>query len=303
MKNTNVLYAHEVSFKGFEQLEVEIDPEHKAVWLYFNAEPRSCFTLTLLNELDRFQEMIKQREGRLPWNGELVDIEYNVITSRHSVFSFGGDLDYFIQCIEKNDRQSLKQYAKACIDAIYYHHIGREVGLTTISLVHGNALGGGFEAALSSNVIVAERSAEMGLPEILFNLFPGMGAFNLLSQRVSAKEAEKMMLSGRLYTAEEMYYKGIVDHLVEDGLGRETINSIIRGNAKHKNAIDAIRHVRQMSNPIDYDLLMEIADLWVESAFRLSDKDKRVMKRLVNSQVRFAENTNPPAASALRVAQ
>ena len=54
---------------------------------------------------------------------------------------------------------ALRRYAKACIDAVYYHHVGREVGLTTISLVHGNALGGGFEAALSSHVVIAERSA------------------------------------------------------------------------------------------------------------------------------------------------
>ena len=44
--------------------------------------------------------------------------------------------------------------------------------LTKIVLVQGDALGGGFECALASDVIVAEESAQMGLPEILFNLFP-----------------------------------------------------------------------------------------------------------------------------------
>ena len=303
MNNSNILYTNEVSFKNFEHLEVEIDPELKAVWLYFNAQPRSCFTLTLLEELDKFQSVLKLREGRLPYDGELIDIEYNVIASRHPVFSFGGDLDYFVKCIESGDREALKRYAKACIDAVYYHHVGREVGLTTISLVHGNALGGGLEAALSSHVVIAERSAEMGFPEILFNLFPGMGAFNLLSQRISATEAEKMMLSGRLYTAREMYDMGIVDSLVEDGLGRESVKAYIRNNNKRKNAISAIRQLRQMSNPIDYDLLIEIGNLWVDTAFKLTAKDIRVMNRLVHSQVRFAENTNPPAAPALRIAR
>ena len=303
MKNQNIIYTDQLSLNNFKQLEVEIDPEHKAVWLYFDSQPRSCFTFTLLNELDRFQSVIRQCDGRLPYQGDYVDIEYNVITSRHPVFSFGGDLDYFIRCLDNNDREALKAYAKACIDAVYYNHIGRDVGLTTISLVHGNALGGGFEAALSSHVVIAERSAEMGLPEILFNLFPGMGAYNLLTQRVSEREAEKMMLSGRLFTAEEMYEKGVIDYLVEDGLGRETVNAYIRNNAKHKNAVDAIRKVRQLSKPLDYDLLMEIGDLWVNSAFKLTAKDIRVMKRLVRSQVRFATNTNPPAATALRVAQ
>jgi DSF synthase len=48
----------------------------------------------------------------------------------------------------------------------------RSPTMTTISLVQGDALGGGFEAALTSDVIIAEESAQMGLPEILFNLFP-----------------------------------------------------------------------------------------------------------------------------------
>ena len=46
--------------------------------------------------------------------------------------------------------------------------------LITIALVQGDALGGGFECALSFDVLIAERSAKMGLPEVLFNLFPGM---------------------------------------------------------------------------------------------------------------------------------
>jgi len=47
--------------------------------------------------------------------------------------------------------------------------------LTTISLAQGDALGGGFEAALSCSVIIAERRARFGFPEVMFNLFPGMG--------------------------------------------------------------------------------------------------------------------------------
>ena len=50
-------------------------------------------------------------------------------------------------------------------------------------------LGGGFEAALSSQVLIAERSARFGFPEIMFNLFPGMGAYSLISRRIGGKRA------------------------------------------------------------------------------------------------------------------
>ncbi len=45
----------------------------------------------------------------------------------------------------------------------------------TVALVEGDALGGGFEAALSCDVIVATPQAKFGFPEVLFHLFPAWG--------------------------------------------------------------------------------------------------------------------------------
>jgi DSF synthase len=283
-----VKYSSEALFQNFKHLEVQIDPEHKAVWLYLNSQPRSCFTLTLLKELETFQSILKHNDGKLSCSGELVDIEFSVFTSRHPVFSFGGDLELFINCLENNDRKALTNYAKLCIDGLYANHIGRELGLTTISLVHGNALGGGFECALSGHVLIAERNAELGFPEVLFSLFPGMGAFNLLTQKVSPATAEKMMISGRLYSSDELYDIGIVDVLAEDGEGVNAVNSYIRANNKRRKTMRAIKKVHQLVNPIDYQQLLDIADIWVDAAFEISDRDLRTMSRLVRSQQRFS---------------
>ena len=296
---SNLHYTNEVSFKNYQHLDVKIIPEQKAAWLYFDAQPRSCFTLTLLKELSEFQSILKSYNGKLPCNGELVDIDYSILTSHHPVFSFGGDLDFFLQCINNNDKEALRLYARYCIDAVYDNYIGRGLDITTISLARGSALGGGFEAALCTHVLVAERSTEFGLPEVLFNLFPGMGAFNLLAQKVSPAMAEKMMLSGTLYSAEELYEMGIIDILVEDGEGEAAVNSYIDTNSKRKKSIDAIRKVRQLVNPIDYQQLMDIGDIWIDAAFNLSVKDMRLMQRLVNAQVKFnAEENNFPPAQA-----
>jgi len=286
----SVRHSSEVLFKNFKHLEVKIEPEQNAVWLYFNSQPRSCYTLILLKELGKFQSILKHHDGELTSNNIQTKIEYCVITSRHPVFSFGGDLNYFVECIENNDRESLLEYAKYCIDAVYYSYIGRELDIITISLIHGNALGGGFEAALSSQVLIAERSAEMGLPEVLFDLFPGMGAYNLLSQRVSHVMAEKIMLSGRLYSADEFKDMGIIDIVVEDGQGVEAVNSFIHSNRNRLNSFKAIRRIREISNPIDYQELIDIGEIWVDTAFKVSAKDIRTMKRLVRSQQKHAGN-------------
>ena len=285
-----VRYANEARFNQFKHLEIRVVPENNSVWVYLNAKPRACITLTLLEELREFQSQLIQYEGRLPWEGNLVDIKYHIVTSRHPVFSFGGDLDHFMDCIQKNDRDALTKYARDCIDTMYPNLNGFGSDITTISLVHGNALGGGVEAALSSHVMIAERRAEMGLPEVLFNLFPGMGAYNLLAQRINAATAEKMMLSGRLYSAEELYGMGIVDYLADDGEGVSAVNSFIRADNKRQNARNAIRKVRQRVNPVDYQELLDICDIWVNAAFNLGERDLKTMSRLVRSQLRFAGN-------------
>ena len=60
---SNLHYANEVAFQNFKHLEVKVVPEQNAVWLYFDSQPRSCFTLTLLQELDEFQSILKNRNG------------------------------------------------------------------------------------------------------------------------------------------------------------------------------------------------------------------------------------------------
>ena len=285
---TKLHYTNEVSLRNFQHLDVQLVPEQKAVWLYFKPQPRPCFTMTLLGELAQFQSVLKHHDGKLHADGEAVAIEYNIISSRDSVFNFGGDLEYFIRCIETRDRNALKTYARLAIDAVYYNHIGRELDITTISLVHGDALGGGFEAALSSHVLIAEEQAEFGLPEVLFNLFPGMGAYNLLSQRLCPAEAERLILSGRRYSAEEMYVLGVVDTVVPEGMGISAVDQHIRMNRNRGNSLKAINRVRNLVHRLDYKQLLEIGDIWVDAAFRLGDKELRIMKYLVRNQQRFA---------------
>ncbi|TMH47836.1 MAG: enoyl-CoA hydratase, partial [Betaproteobacteria bacterium] len=158
--------------------------------------------------------------------------------------------------------------------------------LITISLVQGEALGGGFETALSSNVIIAERRARMGMPEILFNLFPGMGAYSLLSRRLGMKRAEKMILSGRIYTAEELYEMGVVDVLVEDGNGETAVREYIRRNERHRNGMQAVFSCRQHFQRVSYEEMLNITNVWVDAATRLEEKDLKMMSRLVRSQFR-----------------
>ncbi len=172
------------------------------------------------------------------------------------------------------------------MDIVFNHSDGYGQGLTTVALVQGQALGGGFESALSAHVIVAERSARLGLPEVLFNLFPGMGAYNFLSRRLTPAAAERMILSGKVHTAEELYELGLVDVLAEDGQGIATVRQHIRELDRHYASRRAMRHVCNAVNPVTRDELIRVTDIWVEAALSLREDDLRRMRRLAAAQNR-----------------
>ena len=212
-------------------------------------------------------------------------VDYLVLGSDiDGVFNLGGDLDLFAEYIRNRDRDGLFQYATHCIDLIYQNmtHLGEN--LTTISLIQGDALGGGFESAVSANVVIAERGCKIGLPEVLFNLFPGMGAFSLLSRKIGFAAAEKMIMSGGLYTAEQIYEMGVVDILAEKGEGELAVYRFIKSNSRSLNSFRSMRQVKDICNQVTYQELIDIGAVWADAAMNLTEKDLRMMNRLVRRQ-------------------
>jgi len=264
----------------YAQLKTHYDAKYSVGWYFMNAQPRSCFTSALLSEINAFQEKVKREmlTGQKKY-------DYLVLASDvDDVFNLGGDLAVFFEMIKKKDRAGLLAYAIKCIDVLHHNITHLDCELTTIALVQGDALGGGFEAALSSNILIAERGTKLGLPEVLFNLFPGMGAYSLLSRKVSGAKAEEIILSGKLYLAEELYELGIVDVLAEKGEGETEVYRFIKDANRKKNSYQAIRKVRKLCNPIPYQELLDITKIWVDSALLLTDKDLRMMERLIMRQ-------------------
>jgi DSF synthase len=214
------------------------------------------------------------------------------------IFNLGGDLGLFGELIRKGDLAALRHYGHVAVEAIHRNHVAFDVPVVTMALVQGDALGGGFECALSYDLIVAEKSAKLGLPEILFNMFPGMGAVSFLARRLDRARAEKMILSGRVYTAEELHDMGVVDILAEDGMGEAAVEEYIERNTRKHNALYFAQKARRRVNPITIEELRDIVDLWAEAAINLGESDLRKMARLTAAQDRRM-NGLTPAAPAL----
>lgn len=270
------------------QLTTRYDAVNRAQWCLMHARPRPCFSQQLLRESRAVQRHLLQRSreaGAQP-------VDYLVLASAvPGVFNLGGDLQLFVELIRRRDHQGLLAYAQACIDVCYHQATNLEKSLTTIALVQGDALGGGFEAALSCSVLIAERHTQMGLPEILFNLFPGMGAFSFLARRLDPVRAERLILSGKLYSAEELHDMGVVDVLAETDQGELAVAEYIRRRNRSNLGYRAMQRVREIYHPIRYDELMDITRVWVDTALQLTEKDLKTMERLVRAQERRLGNT------------
>ena len=260
---------------------------------------------SLLSDIRVHDSVLALNRGKVLFEGDLHAANYYVVGSRiRGVYNLGGDLSLFQMLIRTGDGDALKDYGKRCIDCIFPHiqHHGSP-SMTTIALVQGDALGGGFETVLANDVIVAEESTTMGLPEILFNLFPGMGAYSLLARRLGMKGAEDMILSGKLYKAAELHAMGIVDVVARDGDGEKAVYEWIRKNHRRRNGVQAMFQSRQHVHPITREEMDRVVDVWVDAALRLEEKDLKMMNRLVRAQTRrtTVDAANEPQEQPVQV--
>jgi DSF synthase len=273
----------EVAGQHYSELDVSITDEDRAFWCFMKPPTRPSFSRQLLVDLAHMQQMIKKlfADGSAPF-------DYFILGSRWpGVFNLGGDLNLFAEKIRQRDREGLRQYAYACVGSGYANYTGYDNGIVTIALLQGDALGGGLESALSCDILIAERQTKFGLPEVLFNMFPGMGAYSFLSRRVGMMKAEQMMLEGRTYTADEMLALGAIDMVVEQGEGVQAVRAHIARNRSRLLAMSAVYKARRRVNPVTLEELRDVTDIWVDTALRITEQDLRRMCRIAAAQDRF----------------
>jgi len=273
------------------QYETEFEPATGTLWGYFNPRGTACYSLGLLKDILAHDQALVANGARVEIEGRMHQVAYYVTGSRvPRVFNLGGDLALFVLLIKARDRDALAHYARLCIDNMYPRTQNFfSPTLTKIALVQGDALGGGFECALASDLIVAEESAQLGFPEILFNLFPGMGAYSLLARRIGMRAAEELILSGRILPAAKLHEMGVVDVLCKDGDGPTAVRQWICRNAKRRNGLQAAYQAKRQVHPVTREELDAITNVWVDAAFRLQDRDLKMMGRIVRAQMRRVE--------------
>jgi DSF synthase len=259
--------------------------DHMTATLWSNWNPRGvpCFSTGLLHDLERGSQIV---EGYFFGNSDRPLSHVVLRSSAPGVFNLGGDLGHFLRLIEVRDRARLTEYARAAINVAYRNYTAHGLrGVTTIALLEGDALGGGFESALSCNLVVAERHVRCAFPEVLFDMFPGMGGLSFIARRASRAVANEIARTGRQYTADELQRMGVIDMVVETGQGTVAVNKLIRQRANQSAAHAAMNEVERIINPVTLQELNDIVRLWVDCAVGLSDRGKAWMQRLHQQQI------------------
>ncbi len=274
--------------KTLRQVDVEFDRETSTLYWWMRPAPRPCFNAELLRESMEFEGRIEQHSGWFMHEGEQCRIENAVYGSRvPGIFNLGGDLAMFVQSILRKDRDTLRHYGHACVDNMHRRITGYDAQVVTYSLVQGKAFGGGFECALASEFIIAEEGAQFSFPEVLFNMFPGMGALSLLGRRIGLRKAEEIIMSGKVFTAREMFDLGVVDEVAADGAGLEATRYLVKSRLRRRNSYRAMSSAKRQFQPVSHSEMRAVVDIWVDAALNLEARDLRMMARLARAQDRI----------------
>ncbi|MFV2059176.1 MAG: crotonase/enoyl-CoA hydratase family protein [Gammaproteobacteria bacterium] len=250
----------------------------ECLWLTMASQQRASFNPEMLFELNTRLHINQQNYP----NAKAIVIA----SANPDIFSFGGDLNYIRSLIIKYDREGLFNYIKLNLDVVF--KFASHFQQLRIAQVTGAAFDAGFEIALASDVIVAERQATFGFPQLDLNLSPYLGSFYYLSRRVGAVKAQQIISSSSTYTAEELAILGVVDVVVEKGCSTNAIIKYINHHQKHTSSNNSLKQIANRINQAPYSKLLERCNDWVNNALNLSGHELRKIERIVKLQNKAA---------------
>ncbi|EWT01107.1 enoyl-CoA hydratase [Intrasporangium oryzae NRRL B-24470] len=186
-----------------------------------------------------------------------------VLTSSHpKAFCVGADLK------ERNaftdaDLMEQRPVARAAYGGVL------ALPMPAIAAVDGFALGGGFELALSCDVIVAGEEALVGLPEVGVGVIPGGGGTQLLVRRVGWSRAARAIFTAARMPAREAHELGAVDEVVPAGTARDRALALARTIAANSPVgLRSAKRAMRLGADVDLAAGLEIEDAcWRATAF------------------------------------
>jgi enoyl-CoA hydratase/carnithine racemase len=185
---------------------------------------------------------------------ERLDAVFSALPDETRAVVLSGEGQHFCAGLDLSELQE-RDIPQAILHSRMWHaafdriQFGR---VPVVAVLHGAVVGGGLELAVASHIRVAERSAYYGLPEGQRGIFVGGGGSSRIPRLIGTARMADMMLTGRVYDAEEGLRIGLSQYLVETGQGLEKAFELahrIAGNAPLSNfaVMHALPRIADMS--------------------------------------------------------
>lgn len=206
-----------------------------------------------------------------------------VYSTLESGFSAGADLRELYERSRRMNELERVAEVRGFLERIHrVFNIIDSSALTTIAAVHGVTFGGGFELALTCDMIVADKTARFCFPELRLGLIPGFGGIPRLKRDIGNAVIRDLLLTGRSINATKALGIGLVSQLVAEGEAMRAARSIASQAAKFDPATRTA--AKRFIKPIPHDELQREIDLFCD-LFARSAVEEGLRK--------FVESTDP----------
>lgn len=227
--------------------------------LHLHRSPCNEIGEAMLEELEHFANYLRTGAG----GARAIIITSDLDTG----FSAGADLRGLHQAIQDRQRQGTARWLqlrelRRFLDRI--HHVFNtldSVPLVTVSAVFGPCFGGGFELALTSDLIVADKSARFCFPELRLGLIPGFGGIPRLRRDVGNAAIRDLVFSGRSLRAGRAHELGLVSQLTGNGKAFEVAARLAEQTTRFGEG--TIRASKRFAKPIPYSECEQEKDVFL----------------------------------------
>jgi enoyl-CoA hydratase len=211
------------------------------VELALDRPPTNEIGLAMLEDLERFVSSLPTLESKA---SALI-----LYSERKAGFSAGADLRELYEQARKMDASSAAKGVREFLERI--HAVLNRLDtspLTTIAAVHGVCFGGGFELALTCDLIIADKMARFCFPELRLGLIPGFGGIPRLKRDVGNAVVRDLLLTGRSINATKALSVGLVSQLAAEGEALRLARSTATQTTKfdHATAAAAKRFIKSL---------------------------------------------------------
>ena len=267
------------------EVQLAYEPEIKTLWVTIKPELKPVFTLQLLDSLVKIQSAISALWGA-PDQYHRAPVRFLAFRGTGPFFTLGGDLDFYLDCLAKNDRAALAEYARLSAEGAIWNTGGLNGLVVTLSTIHAKAIGGGIDAPRSCNIMIAEEQASFVYPEIKFNHFP-ITAVAILSRRMGARAAEQLLLSGEEMTAQQFMDAGALEAVVPTGQGEAWIRKYAAEALPTHAARTALFSAFNRRAGDLREELGHLGQIWTDCMLRLNPSAISKLQRIAQTQDRM----------------